>query len=85
MSWNYRVVMEVDPLQDEVTYSISEVYYDETGEVGWHSQCTPMSTSNDDIPGVEGIRANLDQMREALNRPVLVADEEGVLSEAAVA
>jgi hypothetical protein len=44
-----------------------------------------MSTSNDDIPGVEGIRANLEQMREALNKPVLVADEEGVLSEAVVA
>lgn len=61
MSWNYRV------LQNENSVAIYEVYYDENGDP---RSCTmsPVSPIGEDV---EGLKKDLEMMKQAFDKPVL--------------
>lgn len=63
--WNHRVVKHTDKSGD--TYAIHEAHYDEAGAVaGWtENPCRLLANS------IEDLRWQLDQMQQALEKPVL--------------
>ena len=64
MKWNYRIISEKAPYG--VFYQIYEVYYDDGKIIGMtESPCKPYG---DDV---EELRSNLEQMLQALDRPIL--------------
>lgn len=68
MSWNYRAVVE--HCGDEDVYTLREVYYDAAGNInGWSpSPAEPHGDSLDEL------RADLERMRAALDKPALEED-----------
>lgn len=76
MTWNYRVVRQVEIDErgrEEVCYGIHEVYYDEDGVP---TTCTvnpvaPFGESPDELA------EDMDRMRKALEEPVLDIDSIG--------
>lgn len=64
--WNYRVVKR--DFDDEMTYAIHEVYYDDAGGISaWSANAIAPQGSD----FLSDLAVDLDLMREALNKPVL--------------
>ncbi len=77
MTWNYRVLRTTHKNslhEEESFYDIHEVYYDHTGKKirAWSS--TPSSVGGDTI---EELHAELDRMRRALDKPILMRNPDG--------
>lgn len=75
MSWNYRVLRHSHKSMhgDEHYYSIHEVYYEKDGSIhAWSAN--PVSVGGETFAE---IHAELDRMRNALNRPVLTESSDG--------
>lgn len=72
MSWNYRVIEFVQPGSDEPWQAIHEVYYDQDGNPDGYSEEPACVSSTDAAGTVAGLGWVLDNMREALSKPVLV-------------
>lgn len=70
MSWNYRVIHRKHA-NDEDTYAIHEVYYNEYGEITLWSQdgISPMGGT------LEELRTDIYMQRAALTKPILEWDE----------
>jgi hypothetical protein len=74
MHWAYRVVKEQN---EAVTlHVINEVYFEDDGTPG--AYCSAEVVSED---GVDGIRAELNRMLEALDMPVLVIENGNIVGE----
>lgn len=63
--WNYRVI------KDEDGFSIREVYYKDEAPEAWSAR--PMYPCGETS---EELNADLDRMREAFNKPILVEKNE---------
>lgn len=69
MSSDYRVIFE--PLEegsDEGDYRISEVFYDDDGEISWWDESAVILDSDD----FWELSARFDEIAEAFDKPVLV-------------
>ena len=64
MTWNYRIVSEEAP--DGEFYQLYEIYYDDGKIIGMLE--SPSKPYGEDV---EELRANLEQMLRAFERPIL--------------
>ena len=69
MSWNHRVLR--NKKYDWV--AVHEVYYSPEGKIDGYSK-NPVTIGADDI---EGIKWQLDRIREACDKPIIEVDEDG--------
>lgn len=68
MTWNHRVVMEIDGDTGEPWFAICEVYYNGDGETcGYCAPCTGAET-------LEGLKIQVRRLAEALDKPILNAN-----------
>jgi hypothetical protein len=71
MSWNYRVVEHDQPGSTDKSFGIHEVYYDDMGRVeAWTERAVGVTAYS-----VEGLAEEMEIMREALGKPVLIEKE----------
>jgi hypothetical protein len=73
--------MSICPWDDVTSYEIAEVYQDDAG-YAWSETATFATFSNDQRShGVTGLREIFAEMQAAFDKPTLIEDEEGVLSD----
>ena len=71
MTWNYRVIEHDRPGSTDKSFGIHEVYYDDMGRVKtWTERAVGVTAYS-----VEGLAEEMDIMREALAKPVLIERE----------
>ncbi len=79
MVWEYRVIKDSHESEDDfyIYYSIREVYYNKKNEInGWSSNSIePMGET------LEELKSDLDHMVKALNKPVLMIQEDKLVEE----
>lgn len=78
MSWNYRVFRNGPEGDDNTSYSIREVYYDEGGKPQYWSQEPEAPVAYSDYEETtydKSLRWELEAMLKALDLPVLTKDD----------
>ena len=68
MSWNHRILK-----RHKEWLSVHEVHYDRNGEIDGYSS-NPTTIESEDI---DGIKWQLDRIREACDKPIIEVDEDG--------
>lgn len=71
MSWNYRILAH--PQEEEVFLEIHEVFYD--GEDESKATTCTVNAVTVGAEDVDGVKWSLEMMAEALDKPILWADD----------
>jgi predicted RNase H-like HicB family nuclease len=74
MSWNYRVIKIYDPTVEQ-WLEIHETQYDDAGNPQSYSRKVDKHAGEVGSETVDGLRWVLDRMREALDKPILTAED----------
>jgi len=70
MSWNYRVIRHEEP-DGSTALAIHEVYYDLDGETPIKYGENPAVIIGEGAGKIDGLKWQLDMMRDALESPIL--------------